>query len=83
MFKVTDTQGAFGQLNALIGLTGEEFAGCCTVKISALDKVVHKRLAEQAPEGAKQLVKKSAEWLRSALEDYGSVSTTDGSLKEC
>ena len=82
-FKINDTQGAFGQLNALIGLTGEEFAGCCTVKISALDKVVHKRLAEQAPEGMKQLVKKSAEWLRSALEDYGSVSTTDGSLKEC
>ena len=82
-FRISDAQGAFGQLNALIGLTGEEFASCCTVKISALDKVVHKRLAEQAPEGAKQLVKKSAEWLRSALEDYGSFSTTDGSLKEC
>lgn len=82
MFKITDTQGAFGQLNALIGLTGEEFAGCCTVKISALDKVVHKRLAEQAPEGRKQLVKKSAEWLREVLEEYGSINVSEGSIKE-
>lgn len=81
-FKISDAQGAFGQLNALIGLTGQEFAGCCTVKISALDKVVHKRLAEQAPEGAKQLVKKSAEWLREVLEDYGSTSVSEGSIKE-
>lgn len=80
-FKITDAQGAFGQLNALIGLTGEEFAGCCTVKTSALDKVVHKRLAEQAPEGVKQLVKKSAEWLRDVLEDYGSISVSEGSIK--
>ncbi len=80
-FKITDAQGAFGQLNALIGLTGEEFAGCCTVKISALDKVVHKRLAEQTPEGVKQLVKKSAEWLRDVLEDYGAESVSEGSLK--
>ena len=81
MFKVTDTQGAFGQLSTLIGLTGEEFASCCTVKISALDKVVHKRLAEQAPDGVKQLVKKSAEWLRDVLEDYGSISVSEGSIK--
>lgn len=80
-FKITDAQGAFGQLNALIGLTGEEFAGCCTVKISALDKVVHGKLAEQAPEGVKQLVKKSAEWLRDVLEDYGAESVSEGSLK--
>ena len=80
-FKITDAQGAFGQLNALIGLTGEEFAGCCSVKISALDKVVHKRLAEQAPEGVKQLVKKSAEWLRDVLEDYGAESVSEGSIK--
>ncbi|MBQ8376508.1 MAG: DUF2800 domain-containing protein [Akkermansia sp.] len=79
-FKITDAQGAFGQLNALIGLTGEEFAGCCTVKISALDKVVHGKLAEQAPEGVKQLVKKSAEWLRDVLEDYGAESVSEGSI---
>lgn len=79
-FKITDAQGAFGQLNALIGLTGEEFAGCCTVKISALDKVVHGKLAEQAPEGVKPLVKKSAEWLRDVLEDYGAESVSEGSI---
>lgn len=81
-FKVTDATGAFTQLNALIGVTGEEFAGCCTVSISALDKVVHKRLSEQAPEGVKQLVKKSAEWLRATLEDFGSESVSEGTIKE-
>ncbi len=80
-FKISDAQGAFGQLNALIGLTGEEFAGCCTVKISALDKVVHKRRCERADEGTKVLVKESAAWLRDVLEDYGSISVSEGSIK--
>ena len=80
-FRISDAQGAFGQLNALIGLTGEEFAGCCTVKISALDKVVHKRRCERAGEGTKVLVKESAAWLRDVLEDYGSISVSEGSIK--
>ena len=81
-FKIHDAQGAFAHLNALIGVTGEEFAGCCTVKISALDKVVHARLAEQAPEGTKQMVKASASWLREALVDFGAESVSEGSLKQ-
>lgn len=81
-FKVTDAQGAFAHLNGLLGITGEEFAGCCQVQISRLDKVVHARLAEHAPEGTKQLVKKSAEWLREALVDFGAESVSEPSLKQ-
>lgn len=80
-FAVTDAQGAFAHLNALIGVTGEEFAACCTVKISELDKIVHAKLAEQAPDGTKQLVKKSREWLRDALEDFGAERVSEGSIK--
>lgn len=80
-FKVTDAQGAFSVLAAEIGLSGEEFAGCCTVKVSELDKVVHRRLAEQAPEGTKQLVKASSAWVREKLAGVGSVSTSEPSLK--
>ena len=80
-FKITDAQGAFGQLNALIGLTGEEFAGCCTVKISELDKVVHKRRCERADEGTKVLVKESAAWLREQLAGVGKESVSERSLK--
>lgn len=80
-FKVTDAQKAFSVLSAAIGVTGEEFAACCSVKISALDKLVHKRLAEQAPEGTKQLVKASSAWVREKLAGVGSVSTSEPSLK--
>ena len=80
-FRISDAQGAFGQLNALIGLTGEEFAGCCTVKISALDKVVHKRRCERADDGTKVLVKESAAWLRKQLAGVGKESVSEPSLK--
>lgn len=80
-FKVTDAQGAFSVLADAIGLTGEEFAACCSVKISELDKLVHKRLSEQAPEGVKQLVKASSAWVREKLAGVGSVSTSEPSLK--
>ena len=80
-FKVTDAQGAFSVLADAIGVTGEEFASCCSVKISELDKLVHKRLAEQAPEGTKQLVKASSAWVREKLAGVGSVSTSEPSLK--
>lgn len=80
-FKVTDAQGAFSVLSDAIGLTGEEFAGCCSVKISELDKLVHRRLAEQAPDGTKQLVKASSAWVREKLAGVGSVSTSEPSLK--
>ena len=80
-FKVTDAQGAFAVLARELGISGEEFAGCCSVKISALDKVVHARLAEQAPEGQKQLVKASAVWLREQLAGCGAESVSEGALK--
>lgn len=80
-FKVTDAQGAFAHLNGLLGVTGEEFAGCCTVKISELDKVVHAKLSEHAPAGTKQLVKASNRWLREALVDFGCESVSEGTLK--
>lgn len=81
-FKISDATGAFCHLNGLIGLSGEAFAGCCTVSISALDKVVHGLLAAQAPEGVKQKVKDSAAWLRTALEDFGCESVSEGTLKQ-
>ncbi len=80
-FKVADPTGAFTQLNALLELSGEEFASCCSVRISDLDKVVHAKLSEHVPEGCKQTVKASATWLRAILADYGSVSESEGSLK--
>lgn len=81
-FKVTDAAGAFSHLNALIGVSAEDFAGCCQVGISALDKVVHRVLSEQAPEGSKQKVKDSARWLREALADFGCESVSEGTLKQ-
>lgn len=80
-FKINDAQGAFSVLHSAIGLTGEEFAGCCSVKISELDKVVHKRRCEQATEGTKVLVKESAAWLREQLAGVGKESVTEPSLK--
>lgn len=80
-FKVTDAQGAFAHLSGLLGVSGEEFAGCCQVQISKLDKVVHAKLAEQAPEGVKQKVKDSARWLRETLEDFGAEQESEPMLK--
>jgi hypothetical protein len=52
------------------------------VSISKLDKLVHDKLAAQAPEGVKQTTKASKEWLRDVLADYGSVKCTAGTIKE-
>lgn len=80
-FKVNDAQGAFSVLARELGISGEEFAGCCSVKISELDKVVHKRRCEQADDGTKVLVKESAAWLRKQLAEVGKESVTEPSLK--
>ena len=82
-FTVVDAAGAFGELNALLGVSGEEFCRCCKVGITDLDKLVHQKLVEQAPEGVKQTTKASREWLRRALEGFGCVKVTAGSIKEC
>lgn len=81
-FTVTDAAGAFGVLNAMLGISGEEFARCCKVGVTELDKLVHGKLAEQAPEGVNQTTKASREWLRGVLEDYGAVKCSAGSIKE-
>ena len=80
-FKVNDVQGAFAVLARELGISGEEFAGCCSVKISELDKVVHKRRCERADEGTKVLVKESAAWLREQLAEVGKESGSEPSLK--
>lgn len=80
-FTVTDAGGAFAQLNALLDVSGEEFVKCCKVGITELDKLVHRKLAEHAPEGVKQTTKASREWLRLQLEEFGSVKVTAGSIK--
>lgn len=80
-FKVDDAQGAFAVLARELGISGEEFAGCCSVKISELDKVVHKRRCERADEGTKVLVKESAAWLREQLAGVGKESGSEPSLK--
>lgn len=80
-FKVDDAQGAFAVLARELGISGEEFAGCCSVKISELDKVVHKRRCERAGGGTKVLVKESAAWLREQLAGVGKESVSEPSLK--
>lgn len=81
-FVVDDAAGAFGVLNAMLDVTGEEFTACCKVGMTGLDKLVHAKLVAQAPEGVKQTVKASREWLRNTLASYGSVKTTAGTIKE-
>ena len=80
-FTVTDAGGAFAVLDAMLGISGEEFCACCKVGISELDKLVHQKLAEQAPDGVKQTTKASREWLRLQLAEHGSVKYTAGSIK--
>lgn len=79
-FTVTDATAAFGVCESL-GVTAQEFAGCCKVQISALDKVVHKHLKEK---DAKQKVKDSAALLRNMLADAacGENKTSAGTIKE-
>lgn len=80
-FTVADAGGAFGVLEAALGITGEEFVRCCKVGISDLDKLVHAKLVEQAPDGVRQTTKMSREWLRLQLAEYGAVKYTAGSIK--
>ena len=80
-FTVADAAGAFGVLEAALGITGEEFVRCCKVGITELDKLVHAKLAEQAAEGVKQTTKASREWLRLQLAEFGSTKVTAGSIK--
>lgn len=79
-FTVTDASAAFGVAERL-GVTPQEFAGCCKVQISALDKVVHAKLKAQ---DEKQKVKDSAKVLRDLLAEAacGEMKVSAGSIKE-
>lgn len=79
-FTVTDATAAFGVAEQL-GVSAPEFAGCCKVQISALDKVVHAKLKEKDP---KQKVKDSSLLLRNMLTDAacGENKVSAGTIKE-
>ena len=82
-FKITDAAGAFAVLEERCGIPAQEFARCCSVRISELDKVVHAELARRAEElGQKQLVQNSKLWLRECLAECGTTTTTEGCIKE-
>lgn len=78
-FTVTDASKAYGVCEQL-GVKAQEFAGCCKVQISALDKVVHAKLKER---DEKQTVKDSAALLRNLLSDAGCAEskTSAGTIK--
>lgn len=77
-FTITDSQGAFAVLNKELGITGDEFASCCKVGMTELDKLVHAKLKER---GDGSTVKASKDWLRCELHDVAEVKTTKGSIK--
>lgn len=77
-FTVTDAGKAFAELHGWLGITGEEFAACCKVGITELDKLVHAKLKER---GESSTVKESKELLRSALATVAESKTSKGSLK--
>ncbi len=78
-FTVTDAQAAYVVLAEQLGISAEEFAACCKVGITPLDKLVHaKRKAADA--GAR--VKDSAAWLRDVLAGCAEVKATEGSVRE-
>lgn len=77
MFSVEDAAGAFGALEDI--LTPQEFTGCCSVKISALDELVHAKLKAG---NEKQRVADSKEYVRNALGPFGKVKVSAPSIKE-
>ena len=77
-FTVTDSQGAFAVLNEELGISGAEFAACCKVGMTELDKLVHANLKAR---GRSATVKDSKDWLRACLADVAEVKSTKGSIK--
>ena len=78
-FAVQDAQAAFSILSGELGVSAEEFTGCCKVAITPLDKLVHAKLKASAP---KQTTKASREWLRETLSSCGEVKYSAGTIKE-
>lgn len=79
MITVTDAQKAFSILSKECGVTGEEFAACCKVNISAVDKLFHAKRKETDPSAK---TKDSASVLREILADCTETKVSDGSIKE-
>lgn len=78
-FTVTDAGKAFGLLSRELGVTADEFTGCCKVQISQLDNVVHAKFKERNP---KQTQASSKESLRKLLEGCAEMKQSAGSIKE-
>lgn len=78
-FAVQDAQAAFSILSGELGVSAEEFTGCCKVGITPLDKLVHAKLKEREP---KQTTKASREWLRERLSACGETKYSAGTIKE-
>ncbi len=78
-FSIHDAQAAFSLVNSALGITAEEFTGCCKVAITPLDKLVHAKLKEREP---KQTTKASREWLRETLAACGETKYSAGTIKE-
>ena len=78
-FAVQDAQAAFSILSGELGVSAEEFTGCCKVGITPLDKLVHAKLKEREP---KQTTKASREWLRETLAACGETKYSAGTIKE-
>lgn len=79
-FTVTEPGLAYRLLRGeLDGLDSEVFTGCCSVRMTDLDKAVHGYLKDRNP---KQTTKASREWLRELLAGCGELKTTAGSIVE-
>lgn len=78
-FTVTDAGAAFGIVSRELGVTPDEFTGCCKVQISQLDKVVHAKFKERNP---KQTQASSKESLRELLAGCAEMKQSAGSIKE-
>lgn len=84
-FSVTDATKAFSELHEFLGLSGDEFAACCKVQMTALDALVHAKLMERDRYHGekKQTTKESREWLRKMLmsKGCGAETVSAGTIK--
>lgn len=81
-FTVTDASGAFAVLDAMLGVTGEEFVKCCKVGITELDKLVHQKLAalvENDDPASAEVVAPSVYAEAARLRSSGARQTTKAS----
>ena len=81
-FTVTDAGGAFGVLNSMLDVSGEEFVKCCKVGISELDKLVHAKLValvENDDPASAEVVAPSVYAEAARLRSSGARQTTKAS----